>query len=808
MNAIIRKRAQVIRVLNSIEDKKNFLEYVRSIDEKVLDDNIRKIISDKIMKRFVREYSYKEPRANLSPEEQLRHENEMKNILELIAYVDYDYAKKYFENCSSRKMVSILTNPRLCEVLTNIKYSRKEDEIKRISDSKEEGCTNLYKELKTNLIIRAMRDKTYGVLENFDVKDYEEWLEECKDAVLSSFDIENEVMMKFLYRKHNEEFCERFKSILEKTFVSERLQKIYDLFSEFTVDDVKGHTDVMRNAEILKKLSRGDLQVFIIDDEMPNELKGILFFSKGTSIINVSNKEVDEFVRESRYGKYIEMLLAYKNAARVKESEEFTLSDYSLNLFDELEVKNLVEILSNESFAQRYKWLKEVREFLCDEGPDSYRTFYRDVLEDEETNIHVYFQIVEELKKEFYESINVEYEMDSPNTYMIDPIKYGIEIEEVGVSDESIATVEGFDSGYDGSLYGWDWENDEQTEEPTGEYTSPILDITDKEDLEKIRRQVDILNLLGAKTNGSCGFHIHVSSKNMKTLERDYSVLRENPHWKASDIKRYQRNANIKIAKKEIIKKMSIFEKIKNAFVKSGEVENIIEETAENIVTSKVATGFTLYDLNTEFYDMQDIFQEKFKLFQNRYEKSGYAAALESRVVPDVDSKYNIVNFSSLPKHGTVEFRLFNLPDALDIKVIDAYVDFITSYYAYISEPRGNNTKEFVEDAISECEVKLTEEEKKELMFKVLLDELLLKDETISIIENMDKIFEFYNVVEMDDEDSDSKQKVKRKKINYYKKYNKTIEDEIETESNGENVEDEIYSDLDEIDGVLGEREL
>lgn len=151
-----------------------------------------------------------------------------------------------------------------------------------------------------------------------------------------------------------------------------------------------------------------------------------------------------------------------------------------------------------------------------------------------------------------------------------------------------------------------------------------------------------------------------------------------------------------------------------------------------------------------EVYNLQDLLIKKLCCYKSRLDKTAREVQTKE---PDLISRYKIVNLLSISKHGTIEFRLFNMPDRLDPVVADSYIDFALCFYDKIE--KGYNLSEILDEA-----AKYYEEDNKELdlddyKFKVLLETLECKDETKLVLENLDDIFKFYTAKDILEEHGD-----------------------------------------------------
>ncbi|MCQ2749760.1 MAG: amidoligase family protein, partial [Clostridia bacterium] len=256
---------------------------------------------------------------------------------------------------------------------------------------------------------------------------------------------------------------------------------------------------------------------------------------------------------------------------------------------------------------------------------------------EENSRRYIYYKLKEATTKKFYESIGIDYEDNGANPMLPENVDFGLELEEIGVK-WGVCEVHDFDSTSDITLRDYDRMTMKYLDTETGEYQTSLLSTDYPDDFRKLDDQLDILNYYGAKTNESCGLHIHVSTRYTGEYELDTGDAEIPPED---------------------------FDKAKN--------------------------------LQREVYEMQHVIGKAFKMFDDRRKET--CSYLSTPEYDDLQlEKFQFVNMETLDDGTGIEFRFLNLPFALDKKVIDAYVDFVTSYMLYIDE--GNNTMEYVEEAI------------------------------------------------------------------------------------------------------------
>lgn len=466
-----------------------------------------------------------------------------------------------------------------------------------------------------------------------------------------------------------------------------------------------------RTYGILTLLTRGQFQNFLLDREISLSAKDWLLrieesHQKGTSPFKEMDIEkIAKLYTDEDYGSILcdyERLIdkeldeasrleeAYLRATQVLHLEDKVQVDgediesYAgiLDNIKDYELRNLYAILLEPNLAQRNKWLQEITEL---EDMDELNTWNPTTME-ENSRRYLYFMLKEATTRKFYRSIGIDYDDNGPNEMLPENVDFGIELEEIGVHHGE-CEVHGFESTYDITLRDYDRTSGKMLDTDTGEYQTDVLSTSYPKDYKRLDEQIDILNYYGARTNESCGCHIHVSTK--------YT-----PEYMIDE-----------------------------------------EETEDGEIITD--TLYRAKHLQREIYEMQRVIGRHFNLFKDRQiDTCSYLAT------PDYDDlqldKYQFVNMSSLDYGNGIEFRFLNLPFALDKKVIDAYADFVTSYMLYIDE--GNNTTEYVKEAMEEAGVeKLRAHDEEELKFEVLKQQLCLKDSTMKVLDHIDEIYEFHN---------------------------------------------------------------
>lgn len=322
----------------------------------------------------------------------------------------------------------------------------------------------------------------------------------------------------------------------------------------------------------------------------------------------------------------------------------------------------------------------------------------------------------EDMVSEFYDSIGIDnHELSVNETMRSKSIRYGVEIEEIGVTtndfmDEDDYIVQGFKTTSECSLrnYRKDYEQSIPfgTDNSGSEYVSDILSASSIEDLTTIKYQMEILKGQGAHTNFSCGMHIHVSSP--ETLDD----------------------------KKDIATKMT-----------------------------------------REFKYVQDAVLDNFEVYPSRL--SSHCKKIQS-LTPEYFDRFRTVNMASLDRHGSIEFRFFNLPDALDMKVLESYIDFATCYYAYVESDKQfkGTCLDFIKensDWLGDAPTAL----KSQAIFSRLCEDIEVKDSTKKVLGRLPEIFDFYTAVEPEHPER-------------YESRNVTISDELKGITKLEEEEEEL----------------
>ncbi|MCQ2749515.1 MAG: amidoligase family protein [Clostridia bacterium] len=336
---------------------------------------------------------------------------------------------------------------------------------------------------------------------------------------------------------------------------------------------------------------------------------------KKLKLLNSKHYQVD-------YAKLEEVVKGYEDKALVKEDRE--LLEYNL--------ENLVQIISGDDKPLKHKQLQNIMEHeeliknqigkrrLDLEGPIVVNDYFVPKVSRDTSFKGLISHLEEDMVSEFYESIGIDNKELSVNEAMKGKqIRYGVEIEEVGVADNDYMSDEeyltlGFRTTTECSIrnYRKDYEQSIPfTSDNSGsEFVSDVMHADSKFDLQKIDEQMKTLKEGRAKTNFSCGMHIHVSSP--ETIED----------------------------KKDIARKMT-----------------------------------------KEFKYIQDAVIDNFEVYPSRL--STHCKKLQA-YEPEWFDRFRTVNMASLDRHGTIEFRFFNLPDSLDMKVLESYIDFATCYYTYV----------------------------------------------------------------------------------------------------------------------------
>lgn len=530
-------------------------------------------------------------------------------------------------------------------------------------------------------------------------------------------------------------FVEKFQSEYTR---DERLKEIGRMCKRHTLESIvdKAHKleelgDKVK-VNILSTLTRGEFQSFLDDDRLFGCHLAIMGLEK-EPLVDVSDEKMKEYLEDPKYGPLLKDLrgnfdfLTKKKLVKIQDQ----YSDEELNelVFDELAVtdiriKNVIQILEEPNLAQRNKWLREIKRLPMtdDEKISAIKGQYTTA----NARINKIFADIElQTRRDFYESIGINYDDYGINENIPSPIKYGIEIEENGV--EYYYNTTGFQGHTDYSISDYSKRTHEYDGRISGEYVSEIFKTDNKKQMTMLREQCDLLSFYGANTNTSCGFHVHCSDKRITETVTERKALK-----------------------------------------KYSEYLDYIDKVKEN--------GGTLfyYGINKEFRNMQNIIAKKLHVFSER--ANGYCEFLdEDEEVPDMDRRESFVNFCSLDKHGSIEFRFLNLPDAIDPKVMEAYIDFCTCYYSYLTEE--NFTEDYAKEAYEEMTGRsvseLSAEEYEDLKFDILIEQLGVRDDTKKVISHLDDIFEFYNVQNENGYDYD-----------YYTEYDRTIQ--------GDNIEKDI----------------
>ena len=270
---------------------------------------------------------------------------------------------------------------------------------------------------------------------------------------------------------------------------------------------------------------------------------------------------------------------------------------------------------------------------------------------------------------------------------------FGVEIELVSITREKAATViacyfgtasynAARDFGYsawaakDRKGRTWKCVSDGSLNDRNGgcEVVTPILQYEDMEDLQKIVR---LLRENGAKADGSCGIHVHVdaSRHTVDSLQRlmNFAVGRQDLFYEALNISSYRSGRYCKKMNKHLLTAM-----------KQDNVRT--KDSVERIWYSTLNDGYTGTN-NRAHYNI---------------------------------TRYHGINLHAFFTKGTVEFRLFN--GTTHAGKIKAYVQFCLAMSAWAIEAKETTSRLFFKSA-----EKLTKEQKRQLMLRVLKNRLGMK---------------------------------------------------------------------------------
>ncbi len=407
---------------------------------------------------------------------------------------------------------------------------------------------------------------------------------------------------------------------------------------------------------------------------------------------------------DKHYSEHFAKLKEVTDAYMSNDGSFFIPEDKKLIEYD---MKNLVQILSGDDRTLKHKQLVNILEheeiiktqignkrFEVESLPLFLHA--NEYVPDEDNGLtsrathftkaeNILTSLEEDVVDDFYESIGIDNKAFSTNRSLEGKdIRYGVEIEEIGVAETSFMDLDdyvahGFNTTHECSLrkYRKDYEQSIPFgfEECGSEFISDIMSATSGEDLAKIKTQMDILKGERAKTNFSCGMHIHVSSPNTQ------------------------------FNTKSIAKKMT-----------------------------------------SEFKYVQDAVIDNFEVYRSRL--STHCKKIQS-VEPEWCDRFKTVNMASLDRHGSIEFRFFNLPDALDMKVLESYIDFATCYYAYVEsdETFHSSCVDFIRDNsdwLSDAPTEL----RSQAIFAKLCEDIEVKPDTLKVLGRLPEIFDFYTAIE------------------------------------------------------------
>ena len=270
---------------------------------------------------------------------------------------------------------------------------------------------------------------------------------------------------------------------------------------------------------------------------------------------------------------------------------------------------------------------------------------------------------------------------------------FGVEIELIGITRENAAAIiacyfgtaswnAARDFGYsawaatDRKGRTWKCVSDGSLNDRNGgcEVVTPILQYEDMEDLQQIVR---LLRSNGAKADGSCGIHVHVdaSRHTVDSLQRlmNFAVGRQDLFYEALNISSYRSGRFCKKMNKNLLTAM-----------KHDNVRT--KDSVERIWYSSLNDGYTGTN-NRAHYNV---------------------------------TRYHGINLHAFFTKGTVEFRLFN--GTTHAGKIKAYIQFCLAMSAWAIEAKETTGRLFFKSA-----AKLTKEQKRQLMLRVLKNRLGLK---------------------------------------------------------------------------------
>jgi hypothetical protein len=270
---------------------------------------------------------------------------------------------------------------------------------------------------------------------------------------------------------------------------------------------------------------------------------------------------------------------------------------------------------------------------------------------------------------------------------------FGVEIELIGITRENAAAIIacyfGTASWNAAGVFGysawaatdrkgrtWKCVSDGSLNDRSGgcEVVTPILQYEDIEDLQKIVR---LLRENGAKADSSCGIHVHVdaSRHTVDSLQRlmNFAVGRQDLFYEALNISSYRSGRFCKKMNKNLLTAM-----------KHDNVRT--KDSVERIWYSSLNDGYTGTN-NRAHYNV---------------------------------TRYHGINLHAFFTKGTVEFRLFN--GTTHAGKIKAYIQFCLAMSAWAIEAKETTGRLFFKSA-----AKLTKEQKRQLMLRVLKNRLGLK---------------------------------------------------------------------------------
>ena len=270
---------------------------------------------------------------------------------------------------------------------------------------------------------------------------------------------------------------------------------------------------------------------------------------------------------------------------------------------------------------------------------------------------------------------------------------FGVEIELIGITRENAAAIIacyfGTASWNAAGVFGysawaatdrkgrtWKCVSDGSLNDRSGgcEVVTPILQYEDIEDLQKIVR---LLRENGAKADSSCGIHVHVdaSRHTVDSLQRlmNFAVGRQDLFYEALAVTE-RRTA-------QYCRKMD---------------KGLFKAIQQDSVRTKASLE---------------------RLWYSRL-NSGYSGSIDHGHYNS--TRYHGINLHAFFTKGTVEFRLFN--GTTHAGKIKAYIQFCLAMSAWAIEAKETTGRLFFKSA-----AKLTKEQKRQLMLRVLKNRLGLK---------------------------------------------------------------------------------